>query len=319
MESRVNYTLVGIFVTVLSIGLVFFAYWLGKYGLKEDNIYYLAYMKESVSGLSPQASVKYRGVDVGVVEKIRINPQNSEEVELLLKVKKGTPIKEDMTVTLKFYGMTGLAFVEIEGGSSDSALLVSKNGEIPIIRSSPSIYVRLDETLSKIALKVSAALDNLNKLLSEKNLKNTDLILEDIKEITKNIKNKKEDFDKLLKEGIALEKRAILAFEEMEKASGGIKEAASSVKKDIKTAVDKIAQVSKEVDRAVKNVDTTLQRGDYNIKEMAAPTLEEIDEMIYEIKVLLSQMQRAVSSIEESPSDLLFKSSKKRLGPGERE
>ena len=198
MESRVNYTLVGIFVTVLSIGLVFFAYWLGKYGLKEDNIYYLAYMKESVSGLSPQASVKYRGVDVGVVEKIRINPQNSEEVELLLKVKKGTPIKEDMTVTLKFYGMTGLAFVEIEGGSSDSALLVSKNGEIPIIRSSPSIYVRLDETLSKIALKVSAALDNLNKLLSEKNLKNTDLILEDIKEITKNIKNKKEDFDKLL-------------------------------------------------------------------------------------------------------------------------
>ena len=87
----------------------------------------------------------------------------------------------------------------------------------------------------------------------------------------------------------------------------------------IKTAVDKIAQVSKEVDRAVKNVDTTLQRGDYNIKEMAAPTLEEIDEMIYEIKVLLSQMQRAVSSIEESPSDLLFKSSKKRLGPGERE
>ena len=57
MESRVNYTYIGIFVVIFSIGLIAFAFWLGKYG-QDENDYrrFHVYLTESVSGLSPDAA-----------------------------------------------------------------------------------------------------------------------------------------------------------------------------------------------------------------------------------------------------------------------
>ena len=101
MESRVNYIIVGIFVVLFSMGMLGFAFWLGKYGDEGDYAYYRVYMTESVSGLSREATVKFRGVDVGIVEKIAIDLDNSEQIILLLKVKKDTPIKDQPLVREK--------------------------------------------------------------------------------------------------------------------------------------------------------------------------------------------------------------------------
>ncbi len=65
MESKLNYTLVGIFVALLLTSLTLFVYWLGKHDGNQQYDYYHVYMTESVSGLSTDASVKYLGVDVG--------------------------------------------------------------------------------------------------------------------------------------------------------------------------------------------------------------------------------------------------------------
>jgi phospholipid/cholesterol/gamma-HCH transport system substrate-binding protein len=76
MEGRINYTIVGLFVILLLAGLIAFTYWLCKYGGKQEYDLYYVYMSESVSGLSPDVSVKYMGVDVGTVEHIGINPRD---------------------------------------------------------------------------------------------------------------------------------------------------------------------------------------------------------------------------------------------------
>ena len=65
MESRIHYTIVGLFVVLLLAGLTAFAFWLGKYGGKQEYGHYHVYISESVSGLSADASVKYRGIEVG--------------------------------------------------------------------------------------------------------------------------------------------------------------------------------------------------------------------------------------------------------------
>ena len=70
MESKINYTLVGLFVVLLLAGLTAFAFWLGKYGGEEEYDQYYTYFSESVAGLSTDTSVKYNGVDIGSVEHI---------------------------------------------------------------------------------------------------------------------------------------------------------------------------------------------------------------------------------------------------------
>jgi len=292
MESKTNYIIVGIFVVLFSIGLAVFAFWLEKYGLKEDFTYYKAFMKESVSGLSRDSSVKYRGVDVGIVETIRINPKNSEQVELLLSVEKDTPIKEDMSVVLKFYGLTGLAFIEIEGGSKESPLLKSQNGDIPVIKSAPSIYTRLNESLPDIAQKLSTALGKIDRLLNDKNLSNISESIDNIKEISLYVKNFKS------KVGLAVENSAVM-------------------QKKVIVSFGKVADAADEVKLMAHNINKSLKRGDYNIKTLSTPTFEQTNELLSELQSLANELEEVVLSIQKSPSDLLFKQTTPKLGPGE--
>jgi len=149
MEEKVNFAVVGVFVLVLGTALIGGVLWLssgGSYGTSYDV--YQTYMKESVAGLNLNASVRYRGVEVGHVQKIALAPGNVEQVQLTLAIESGTPIKVDTVAVLTTQGLTGISFVELLGGSRDAPVLQAKNGEsYPVINTGPSLMVRLDESL----------------------------------------------------------------------------------------------------------------------------------------------------------------------------
>ncbi len=292
MEGRINYTIVGLFVVLLLAGLIAFTYWLGKYGYKQEYDHYYVYMSESVSGLSPDVSVKYRGVDVGTVEHIGINPKNSEEVELLLKIKHGTQIKVDTTATLEFFGMTGLAFVELKGGSKDAPLLKKTEDEIPVIPASPSTYARINESLTILAAKSAMALDKFDRLLSEKNLQNIEDILSETKMLAKDIRGQLQGFQNLVDNGVVMEKRIAGAFEKVEAAS---------------VSVEKMADCLEENYADIGR----------NISQDARQSLESFNQLLYELGILVGDLQRTTRAIEASPGDLIFKRSQPRPGPGE--
>ncbi|RKZ24699.1 hypothetical protein DRQ26_07040, partial [bacterium] len=277
MESRINYTLVGLFVVLLLAGLIAFAFWLGKYGGKQEYDYYHVYMSESVSGLSADASVKYRGVEVGTVEHIGLNPKNSEEVKLLLKIKHKTPIKVDTTATLKSFGITGLAFIELTGSSKDASLLIKTGDKIPVIPSSASTFAQIDESLKHLAAKSALALDKFDRLLSEKNLKNIEDILSETKMLVKDVRGQLQGFQYLVDNSVAMEKRIAVAFEKVEAASVSVKKMADSLEKNY-------ADVGRNMSRDVQQ------------------SLESFNQLLYELNILAGDMQKTIRAIEASPS-----------------
>lgn len=292
MESKVNYIVVGLFIVLFSITAIIFVLWLENYGAKEDFRYYKTYISESVSGLGRDSSVKYRGVDVGTVETIQINPNNSEEVEILLRVKKDTPIKTDMFAKLKFYGLTGLAFVEIEGGSKESPLLKPENDEIPIIKSAPSSFTRLNELLPDIAQNLSNALTKFDILLNETNLDNIQQSVENIKEISFYLKNYENEIDKLLTSSTdASEKVALL--------------------------VNKVADTSDAVKNMANGIEMSIQQGDYNFRELSSETFIHTNELLEHIKNLTIELEAMVLSIQRNPREFFLKRTTPKLGPGE--
>lgn len=291
MESRINYTVVGIFVVLLLAGLIVFVYWLGKYGYKQEHDYYYVYMVESVSGLSSEASVKYRGVDVGIVEKMGLNPENSEEVELLLKLRHGTQIKVDTRATLKSFGITGLAFVELTGGRKDAPLL-KREDKIPVIPAAPSTYARLDESLTLLTEKLDRALDKIDHLLSEQNLQNVAAILSEMKALPQDLRLQLQGFKLLVDNSIAMEKGITQAFDKVESAALG-------------------------VEKMVGNLERDYADPDQNMTTLVRRNLETFHQLLYELDVLVGDMQRATRAIEASPGDLLFKRSRLQPGPGE--
>jgi len=310
MYSKVNYTIVGIFVLLFSAGMIWFAFWLAKYGLEEEFDIYRLEMKESIAGLSIDSSVKMRGVDVGTVSKMQINPDNIEIVEVFVKIKKGTPIKEDMVAYTQMFGVTGLLSIEIGGGTNEAKTLVPTKDYIPLIKTKPSLLSRLTSDLGGVGGKLEELLIQSQKLLSDHNIETMGNILDNVEKVTA--------------KGVEVEESVILTLDEfrvtMSDISTKLAEAIadfkqmqkdfSEVKKVTVPTIDKLMETSKNFNRATLKFENSIDRGDYNLNKIFEPILVDID-------ILIQQLNTMSRSIENNPSDLLFKSRKSLRGPGE--
>jgi len=303
MYSRVNYTIVGIFVLLFGAGLVAFTFWLAKYGIQTDYTLYKLEMKESVSGLSKDSTVRFRGVDIGHVSEIRINPDNMEQIEVLLKIRSDVPIKEDMRAHTEMLGITGLLAIEIDGGSKNSKRLKAKGKEIPVIPTAPSWFNKTTKGIGELSEDLSTLLERGERLLSEKNIENFSAILENSQEATAKFAGTLDDFNSTMK---AYREAAVKLNSSVERISHDF----SKITERSLPAVTSLEKASKNFNRLTLEAEESLNRGDYNLKEIFKP-------MLIDIKILTKELTDLSRELKQSPNNLLFKSRRGRRGPGE--
>ena len=303
MYSRVNYTIVGVFVLVFGAGLVWFFFWLAKYGIHQEYDTYKLYMKESISGLSKDSVVKLRGVDIGRVSEIRIDPKNIERIEVVVQIKEGIPIKEDMVAHTQMMGITGLRSIEIDGGTNAAKTLVPNGEDVPVIPTGPSWFNQTTEGLGELSAKMSSLMEKTQLLLSDENIENFSKTMAHIAKITER--------------GEELEDRALESmkvFDEMLKgyntSLAQFSNDFSSIKKSTVPAIDKLYETSRNFNRLTLKMEKSLDRGDYDMRTILGP-------MMIEINMLSEQVNDIAREFKESPSDIFFKSRKHRRGPGE--
>jgi len=317
MYSKINYTIVGIFVLIFTTGMVWFAFWLAKYGLQQEFDYYKIQMSESVSGLSIDSTVKVHGVDVGSVSQIRINPKDVEKVELVLKINKGTPIKEDMVAFTEMYGITGISYIQISGGTNESKFLTPRDDEIPTISTSVSLIKKLGSNLGNLSDRLTLLLDQSTKFFSDQNVATMGRILENVEKVTvrgEEVEQKAiaslDEVDVTLKEFRTSMDNINKKFTEVTTDFKQMQKDFSGIKKVTIPTIDKLMETSKNFNRVTLKVEKSLDRGDYNLKKIFEP-------MLVDIEVLSHQINDLAQQLEQSPNDLLFKARKPRRGPGE--
>ncbi|HUL07691.1 MAG TPA: MlaD family protein, partial [Candidatus Acidoferrum sp.] len=139
METRASYIAVGAFVLVLILGLVGFVIWVGKFRGAEEFARYDILFAGSVTGLQVDGTVRYRGIPVGRIIDIRVDPANIEMVRVTIEVKADTPVRTDTDASIELQGITGVTYVLLKGGKQDSpALPVTMKEPYPQIHSIPS-------------------------------------------------------------------------------------------------------------------------------------------------------------------------------------
>lgn len=303
MYSKVNYTIVGIFVLIFGIGMVWFAFWLAKYGLDEEYDVYKLEMKESVAGLSIDSNVKLHGVNIGRVVKIQINPKDIETVEVLVEIQKGIPIKEDMIAFTEMFGVTGLLSINIEGGTNAAKTLVPTKDYIPQIKTKPSLLTKLTYNLGGMSDKIEALLVQSEKLLSDRNVETMGHILENVEKVTAKGEAIEDKFMDSMEHINTKLTEAIVDFKQIQKDFAEIKEVSVPT-------IDMLRETSKNFNRVTLKVEKSIERGDYNLKKILEP-------MLIEMQILTNQLTTMSRQLEQNPSELLFKSRELRKGPGE--
>ena len=300
MDTKINFFKIGIFILIFTLMLLGVIFWLGKYGFEKKKFdEYSIYFKESVSGLSVGSAIKYKGFEVGNVNEIKINPNNSEEIELNILIQKGTPIKEDNYAILGNLGITGLKYIELKGGTNDSALLKENEFGIKIIQSKTSDLVSLFDSTQDITQEFMLVLNQIKKVLDDKNIDKFSKILSKSENSASNIeqlseylvKNEKK-IDLLLKDISTLVKTSNESFVSVNKSANSFKE------------------LSNEFLLELKN-------GNFNLKELSKESFDKLNKVLNSLDETLIQTQNLVNEIEQSPSDLIFKQKSIKYGPGE--
>ncbi len=320
MEPKVNYTLVGLFVFLLGAALVAGVLWLSRADYRGVYDRYYVYMTESVSGLSADASVKYRGVDVGRVKEIVLNPKNPEEVRLALDLVHGTPIKENTVAVLETQGLTGLTTVNLMGGTRDSPPLAVKPGEdYPVIKTRPSFFFRLDSAISRILTDESlpVLLRNLNSLASDARglvdaQSRADLkrVLGNLASITQILAKHREELGAAIaKAGIVLDRFAALG-ETMD-------DQLPEIMNQAKLSIQSFQIMTRDIARTSASIQSALDDNRADLEQFAGQTLPETGMLVSELRQLTATLQRLAQELEREPSALIFGRAHPARGPGE--
>ncbi len=303
-----NYALVGAFVLLLGAVLIAGALWLASGGAFQKKYdLYLAIEEESVAGLNLNAPVKFNGVDVGKVRDIRIDPDNPERVILLFAIERGTPIKDDTVAILKTQGLTGIAYVELSGGTRDAAPLSAKPGsDYPVIQTRPSLSARLENVLTSVLAKLDSTSKNINAILSEENQASFKNALADIATVAHTIAARKETLDA----GMV---NAARTFENSAGASARL----GPVIDRVGRAADAIEKMGNEVATTSAGAGKTVSAVGNDVKRFTSETLPELERLLGELSVLSTSLRRLTEQTERNPSGLLFGRQPVPEGPGE--
>ncbi len=307
METKVNYTVVGLLVILLGAALIFLGFWLTTFKQGKEYGVYAAYVKEDVTGLSDQSVVRFNGVPVGYVQVIEIDPKDPQLVRLTLKIEKGTPITTSTTATLYPQGITGLVYVGLKAGSAGAPLLKAKRGQKhPVILSKPSILTQLSTVLPEVATNLKILSHSINDVFDEGNRQSIRNILKNTDQFTKTLSDNSQNLDSSMKSlRVALNNSA--------KASRELPQ----VMRELNSTLQSVNRISHQVDLASRSMTKTMKSGQVLVQNLSDQVMPNTEQLMAQLQSLTINLQAVATELRRNPSILVRGKQQQALGPGE--
>lgn len=321
MNNKTNYTLVGAFVLLGFIAITVFVYWLIRPGDENEMKKYVIYFNESVQGLNLDAPVKYRGISVGKVIRLGINPKNTEQVRVLIKIDKATPITTSTVAKLTSQGITGLSYINLTLKEKNAPLLttIPPGEKYPVIKSVPSLFESVQTSMGNLYKQVFTTLKHIDQTLSEENQKRFSQLLFSSSEFFTRINTalNEQTIRHIQKSAEHIENITAKLDKTMQKVNSLIDTTQSWEQGTDKSLAD-IAESYKSVQKTSDSLDKAIQRGDFNLQDISNRLTSTLNRSLYNLNNVLNNLKSMLQEYKQNPSDILFKETQKKKAPGEK-
>lgn len=314
VETRASYILVGTFVLGLIGAMIGLAVWLAGIEFDKTPARYLSFFEGDVTGLGVGSTVRYRGVPVGSVRDVRLDPDNVERVRVLMEVSPDTPIKADTVAQLNLQGITGVAFVQLTGGTQAAGhLRPTAEVPLPVIASRPSVFQRVFTRLPEIIEKVDQAATGLAALFNEKNMASLTSTLESIDRAGKSIAQESGQIGTLMREareaagalsdaGKTVSALAVSLNQETKPLSG---ELLSSIT-EFRRTLASVREGVESLNSVVTDVGAVVDQNKAPLGDFARSGLYEFSMFLAEARILVDSLTRLTNRIERDPAQFFF-------------
>jgi phospholipid/cholesterol/gamma-HCH transport system substrate-binding protein len=165
METEGRYFTVGIFVSLCLLAMVGFVIWLA--GVHRTGQYdrYTIYFTDPVSGLDSEATVKYKGVEVGKVLDLRLTPERNDLIKVDIEVKNAAPVHAQTKAQIALQGVTGQNYIELTTEAGDTQPPQRLPGErYPVLKGSGSETGKFMDNLPRLSQQFTTTLLSLDEM-----------------------------------------------------------------------------------------------------------------------------------------------------------
>jgi phospholipid/cholesterol/gamma-HCH transport system substrate-binding protein len=300
MENKSHAFAAGLFALCLGLAVVLALYWLG--GKREITHRYVVVTSQNVNGLNAQAQVKYRGIRVGKVDDIRIDPENQQNILITIQVREDVPLTDDTVAKMAYQGITGMAHILLEElDPRPSPPMLPNDEDPPRIVMMPSLMEELSEAGSGMLGQSKEFIGRANTLLNDENRRNFEKTLVNLAAASGAMKPALDNLN-----GTLTQVRKVLDDESVAQ----VKKAAGEVAPLLAETRALVSQMKSATDR----IDLAI--GDASGDGVAA-LMPRLNEMVSDVSASSRQLNRVLRVLEDSPQSLVFGAPPVLPGPGE--
>ena len=303
MEREANYVAVGAFVLLITAMAVLFVYWYSDARDQRSFTRYEVYFDGSVGGLAIGSQVRYLGVDVGRVVRIRLDPRTAGRVQVIVDIDTSAPISERTLAQLAIQGVTGLLNIDLllqREGTQTEGLMAPVAGEhYPVIRSVRSNFDVFLSGLPQVASQVGELAARGNKLLANDNIAALSRLVANLDRAGARLPQAASEAGALIAELRATTAAGRQLVAELQTATASAAPALDATLAKLRVAAGNLAAASEQLDGMLAD-----DRG--ALHGFAQQGLPQFEALVRDSRGAARELQQLARSLRENPSQLLY-------------
>ena len=300
MERDANYTAVGAFVLLLVVMAGLFVYWYSESNDSRDYTRYEIYFQGSVSGLSVGGPVRYLGVDVGRIQRIRVDRRSPDRVQIVADIDSEAPISELTLAKLSLQGVTGLLFVDLQKSDNRRESMTPVPSErYPVINTVRSDFDELLNTLPDVAGRARELIARVQDVFSPQNTEAVARIVGAVEKATSNLPKTVDEVNSLL-----AQLRSTTS--EMREVATTLNATTQKVTPLVLDAVNRTTATAEQVAQAAERLNGIVEENRAGVRGFTRDSLPEFERMVREARGAAEDVRELSRRLADDPSRLLY-------------
>lgn len=311
MENKSHALAAGIFVLALLALVVALALWLTR-ETGPLRVYELS-SRDAVTGLQPQASVRFKGVNVGKVTAIGFDPQASGQVLIRIAIDEQVPLTESSFATLAYLGVTGLAFVQLDDSGTSTVRLPADQEPPARIPMRPSLLSNLSGQGERILSQLEETSRHVNRLLAPDNQQRLMTAIGNVGQAAASVEQLSKRSAQTLAPLVQETRATLQTVQNTSLRVGASADEARASARAFRAVTERMNAAGGTLDQLAQGADTLVATG----QTLNAATLPRLHRAVDDAARTARQLERTAGAVTDNPQALIFGTRPPAPGPGE--
>jgi phospholipid/cholesterol/gamma-HCH transport system substrate-binding protein len=301
VEREARYAAVGAFVILVTTLAVMFVYWYSEGRDRRSYVYYEIYFLGSVTGLSEGGSVRYLGVEVGKVRRIRLDSRSAARVQVVVEIDQETPVSERTTAELSSLSLaTGLLYIDLRQNNGNREVLAAVPSErYPVINTVRSNFDSFLNSLPELAGSVAQLLERAQEIFSPANSRALAAMVKNLHATTERLPDTMRGIDTLLQD-------VDLASTDVRKLVATLQAATNELGPNVLQLTDKLNTTAENLEKASTGLNLFIEENRGAVAGFTREGLPQVQRMAEEVRNAAAEFRELSRSLKDNPSKLIY-------------